>query len=583
MANIKILGIAPYPGLKKLLENEGIHHPNLTLNCWVGDLEAGLEIAMREIRQTDYDLVISRGGTATLLKEKLTLPVIDVGVSRYDILQMLQASKAYMGKRALVGFKSITTSAGAVAEILQDDIAIFTIHDQEEVTSLLKVLKDENFNTVLGDMVTTKAAKQVGLNYVQVVSSSESIERSLDFATLLGKKLYEKKQTISYYQQLLHTKKLSLLLLSHPAKQVIYADSYFPIQKQLLKKIHLDSLHTQVVEIENQIYTIEKQQMDADAYLLSIEQKPFLKFQGAVTERATESEHFSSFDMFYRITETTAFFKMIASYSIRDDIVFITGETGTGADYIAELLHRYSLYKEDTWYEIDCSKVTDQELHRWLTSTTSFFYENKKVIYWKNINKLSRAQLIKLQQAFTDTMLVSRNKVICSFSMTEEDTISKQVVETIFEENLALLHIYLTPLRERQAYIPNLATIYINKLNRHYERQVVGFDQATLRELELYYWPGNYGEFKRVIKESFYLAEGSYIKAEQLQQVIKMDLTKGLAKNRGTLHYQQDETLETIIEHFIEKRLQEKGMNKTKLASTLGISRTTLWRYIRRT
>ncbi|WP_149023459.1 PrpR N-terminal domain-containing protein [Listeria grayi] len=193
MKAIKVLGIAPYLGLKKLLETTARQQPDIQLTCFVGDLEAGLDIAVREIEQHDFDIIISRGGTATLLKEHMTLPVIDVGVSQYDIMQMLQSSREYMGKRALVGFQSITTSAGVVAEILQDDIAIFTIHQQNEVRGLLQVLKSEGFDTVLGDMITTRAAKEVGLNYVQVVSSSESIERGLMFARLLGHQLQQKK------------------------------------------------------------------------------------------------------------------------------------------------------------------------------------------------------------------------------------------------------------------------------------------------------------------------------------------------------------------------------------------------------
>lgn len=581
MKAIKVLGIAPYLGLKKLLETTARQQPDIQLTCFVGDLEAGLDIAVREIEQHEFDIIISRGGTATLLKEHMTLPVIDVGVSQYDIMQMLQSSREYMGKRALVGFQSITTSAGVVAEILQDDIAIFTIHQQNEVRGLLQVLKSEGFDTVLGDMITTRAAKEVGLNYVQVVSSSESIERGLMFARLLGQQLQQKKQTIAYYQALLQHKKYSLLLYHYHTGKVIFSDIHHAAVQKLQRKIHFETMKTQVIQEAGEIYIVEKQPLSESECLLIITQKPFLSISGAVAERETEHASFSSFDLFYRITETEPFFNMIASYSVRDDIVFITGERGTGIDYVAELVHRQSMYPNDTWYEIDCAKVTDKELRQWLENTTSFFYENNKVIHWKNIGALSLYQLNQLFSAIRDTALVSRNKIIFSFYSEQEAQLSKKQIEGIFEESLSLLHIELTPLRKRREYIPNLATIYINKLNRQYERQVVGFDKMTLRELELYHWPGNYGEFKRVIKESFYLAESSYIKQAQLQQVIKMDLTTESGEKQKWVGYQKGEPLDEIVSHLIQTRLKETGMNKTKLAEELGISRTTLWRYIR--
>lgn len=581
MKAIKVLGIAPYLGLKKLLETTARQQPDIQLTCFVGDLEAGLDIAVREIEQHEFDIIISRGGTATLLKEHMTLPVIDVGVSQYDIMQMLQSSREYMGKRALVGFQSITTSAGVVAEILQDDIAIFTIHQQNEVRGLLQVLKSEGFDTVLGDMITTRAAKEVGLNYVQVVSSSESIERGLMFARLLGQQLQQKKQMIVYYQALLQHKKYSLLLYHYHTGKVTFLDIHHAAVQKLQRKIHFETMKTQVIQEAEEIYIVEKQPLSESECLLIITQKPFLSISGAVAERETEHASFSSFDLFYRITETEPFFNMIASYSVRDDIVFITGERGTGIDYVAELVHRQSLYPNDTWYEIDCAKVTDKELRQWLENTTSFFYENNKVIHWKNIGALSLYQLNQLFSAIRDTALILRNKIILSFYTKEEKQLSRKQVEGIFEESLSLLHIELAPLRKRREYIPNLATIYINKLNRQYERQVVGFDKMTLRELELYHWPGNYGEFKRVIKESFYLAESSYIKQAQLQQVIKMDLTTESGEKQKWVGYQKGEPLDEIVSHLIQTRLKETGMNKTKLAEELGISRTTLWRYIR--
>lgn len=581
MKAIKVLGIAPYLGLKKLLETTARQQPDIQLTCFVGDLEAGLDIAVREIEQHEFDIIISRGGTATLLKEHMTLPVIDVGVSQYDIMQMLQSSREYMGKRALVGFQSITTSAGVVAEILQDDIAIFTIHQQNEVRGLLQVLKSEGFDTVLGDMITTRAAKEVGLNYVQVVSSSESIERGLMFARLLGQQLQQKKQMIAYYQALLQHKKYSLLLYHYHTGKVTFSDIHHAAVQKLQRKIHFETMKTQVIQEAEEIYIVEKQPLSESECLLIITQKPFLSISGAVAERETEHASFSSFDLFYRITEAEPFFNMIASYSVRDDIVFITGERGTGIDYVAELVHRQSLYPNDTWYEIDCAKVTDKELRQWLENTTSFFYENNKVIHWKNIGALSLYQLNQLFSAIRDTALILRNKIILSFYTKEEKQLSRKQVEGIFEESLSLLHIELAPLRKRREYIPNLATIYINKLNRQYERQVVGFDKMTLRELELYHWPGNYGEFKRVIKESFYLAESSYIKQAQLQQVIKMDLTTESGEKQKWVGYQKGEPLDEIVSHLIQTRLKETGMNKTKLAEELGISRTTLWRYIR--
>ena len=60
---IRVLGIAPYEGMKTLMSSVVADYPQIDLTLFVGDMEQGLEIA-RSNFHGDYDVVISRGGTA---------------------------------------------------------------------------------------------------------------------------------------------------------------------------------------------------------------------------------------------------------------------------------------------------------------------------------------------------------------------------------------------------------------------------------------------------------------------------------------------------------------------------------------
>ena len=81
----RILGIAPYEGMKALMSDVAEEYPQIDLTLFVGDLEQGLEIAHSNFHG-NYDVVISRGGTAKMLKENLPLPVVEIPVSMYDLL-----------------------------------------------------------------------------------------------------------------------------------------------------------------------------------------------------------------------------------------------------------------------------------------------------------------------------------------------------------------------------------------------------------------------------------------------------------------------------------------------------------------
>ena len=81
----RILGIAPYDGMRTAMEQAAQAYPNVELEVYTGDLEEGQAIVQR-MAPNSYDCIISRGGTARMLRKHLDLPVIDIEVSAYDEL-----------------------------------------------------------------------------------------------------------------------------------------------------------------------------------------------------------------------------------------------------------------------------------------------------------------------------------------------------------------------------------------------------------------------------------------------------------------------------------------------------------------
>ena len=73
---IRVLGIAPYEGMKVLMSELAEEYPQIDLTLFVGDMEQGLEIA-RSNFHGNYDVVISRGGTAQMLHRHISLLVVE--------------------------------------------------------------------------------------------------------------------------------------------------------------------------------------------------------------------------------------------------------------------------------------------------------------------------------------------------------------------------------------------------------------------------------------------------------------------------------------------------------------------------
>ena len=112
-SNIHVLGIAPYEGIAAVMSRVAEEFPQMDLTLHVGDLEQGVEIAQRNFCG-NYDVVISRGGTAKMLRQQLSLPVIEIEVSMYDLLCTLKLADQpdpTVGRTAMVSYDNITRNA----------------------------------------------------------------------------------------------------------------------------------------------------------------------------------------------------------------------------------------------------------------------------------------------------------------------------------------------------------------------------------------------------------------------------------------------------------------------------------------
>ena len=90
----RILGIAPYDGMRTAMEQAAQAYPNVEMDIYTGDLEDGQAI-VQQMPPNSYDCIISRGGTAALIRQVTDLPVVDIHISVYDVLRTMKLAENY--------------------------------------------------------------------------------------------------------------------------------------------------------------------------------------------------------------------------------------------------------------------------------------------------------------------------------------------------------------------------------------------------------------------------------------------------------------------------------------------------------
>ena len=170
MERIRILGVAPYEGLRSLmLKIAAENYPQIDLDVVVGDSQKGVEVIQNKFH-SEYDVIISRGGTAEILRKELSLPVIEIKIMEYDILRAIHLADSFSTKHALVGLKSLTRNADMLSDLTSLHLKTFTINDHSDIMDTLNIVSSQGYEAVISDNGTSIIAKQMGLNTILITS-----------------------------------------------------------------------------------------------------------------------------------------------------------------------------------------------------------------------------------------------------------------------------------------------------------------------------------------------------------------------------------------------------------------------------
>lgn len=181
---IRVLAIAPYEGMKQLMTAMANDYPQIDLTVFVGDREQGLQIA-KDNFHGNYDAVVSRGGTAFMLRQDLRVPVVEIELSIYDILCALKLTDGMDGKIAMISTSNIAESAQMLCKLMHYDMDIFTYTSSDTMEATLQRIRTGNYRAILCDMGADTAAKWLGFNSFLLTSSQESIRKAFEQVLLL--------------------------------------------------------------------------------------------------------------------------------------------------------------------------------------------------------------------------------------------------------------------------------------------------------------------------------------------------------------------------------------------------------------
>jgi propionate catabolism operon transcriptional regulator len=596
MKKIKVLAVLPYTGLKELVTTIANSYEQIQITSMVGDLEVGANLAS-QAANNEYDIVLSRGGTAQMIASIVKIPVINIDVSGYDILSVIKLAQSFSGKSALVGFPNITQGATIICELLQSSVSVNTIHSEEEAVYVLETLRQEGFSVIIGDVVTIRLAKKNGFNGILVTSGVESVKRAfeelLKTYTYLSVSLAQSK----FYKNVINSALEAIVVFSDKG-QLLYKSSH------TVSDEFMEDLKSRIESVLNQGYvrimTSDKQftwsvtgkriQADDDVnynvafYVEKVIENSSKPYRGIrfINENDKNSLSFFAFaDNSEALIDTI---RQAKEYAKIDQPVLIIGENGTGKSALAYAMHLNSDRRHNTFVSLDCECITDEQWKAIMTEQYPAFPADNDytglTIYLNRIDSLS----IEAQKLILAYITISQKhnlpRIIASSNTSLEFLLEKSTFLEELYNSVSFLNLYILPLRERTNDIGNFVSIFISKCNEKYGKQIVGIDEAALKLLQEQVWEGNLEQLKRTTEEMVILCKGLSIGVNDVESVLR-NWTKKVDKSKDFLDIHLGKTLDEITTEIINTIFEREGMNHLRTAKILGISRSTLWRKLK--
>ena len=284
-------------------------------------------------------------------------------------------------------------------------------------------------------------------------------------------------------------------------------------------------------------------------------------------------------------------FKNIGRISLNRISVLITGETGTGKELIAKLIHHSGITREFPFVVINCSALNDDSLQKELFGYEKDAFaganENKRgkfesagegTIFLDEISNLSDNVQIKLFRILQDMefekpglseLLPLKARIIASTNKNLEQLIAEGRFREELYYRLKVFTIELPPLRKRKDDLNELTYFFIQRYNRKLQKNVTQVGEGVFEKLKSYNWPGNIRELENSVLQAMIVGRGNILEKENISIPQNTGAMEGLSIEALT-------TLDEVEKVYIKQVLNQVKWNKVEASRVLGISRPTL-------
>ena len=270
--------------------------------------------------------------------------------------------------------------------------------------------------------------------------------------------------------------------------------------------------------------------------------------------------------------------------------VLLTGESGTGKDLAAKVLHYQSDRATRPFMNITCSALPETILESELFGHERGAFTDARqqkrglfesadggTVFLDEIGEMAASLQAKLLRVLEDKSFKRVGgvadirvdvRVIAATNRTLEDEVKKGRFREDLFYRLNVLPIRLPALRARAEDVPLLVGHFVDAYNAEFKKRVRGVTDDAMRKLRTYGWPGNIRELRNSVERAMLLVEGDTLTADQFPVVSAVPRLSEAVELPPT-----GIDLEQLERSLVVQALERSGWNQTRAATLLGLNR----------
>ena len=600
-------------------------YPNISLVC-LDYVETRLAVSRALEVEKDCDLIIARGVQSQLIKCNTSRPVVEIKITTQELGMVMLELRRDLGmecpRLGLICFENMIGDTSHFNELFQIDLKCYLVKNHKDLTNAVSQAVEDGCQAVIGGQIVCECARALSLPHHFLPIGSESLRNALATASRVCYAIDQEKQNLSERDAMLNNtfsgimqvdrdgaiqriNRAASVLLGKSTGEIVGRKAVEAIPN-LNSKLLDDALqfgiesYARVMNIRKKavvinIAPIRIEEEIRGAILTFQEDRQIIEMNSELRRELYQRGYVAKYDFDSIVCQSARMQQMVKTARQMAKFnapIFLKGETGCGKSVIAQCIHKDSLNANSAFISVDCSAWMPETLDGMLFGNYSTRKDSPMCIaemaqngtlYFSNVECLMLETQYKLlnliQGKFYHNGAASPVAANVRIIVSSEHNLLEHVERGEFRRDLYyalnVLSLDIPALRERKEDIPGWLDYYLEEYQERYKRYL-HLTNGARQFAQDYEWPGNLDQLRSVCERIVMLTEKRNVDEIFLRRQLEEVTPLMTAKAEKVVLVQDPKALK------ISQLLSEHGGNREKVAAELGISKTTLWRYMKK-